>query len=87
MFCTLYRYMDVKDSQQNCAYRMWGFFMCTIDMMEYQLLVDCLIPLWNGKGLYGTSHRVLDSLIPYSHTCQWTGMGLYGTSHHVLDTV
>ena len=24
MFCTLYKYMDVKDSQQNYAYRMWG---------------------------------------------------------------
>ena len=23
-FCTLYKYMDVTDSQQNYAYRMWG---------------------------------------------------------------
>ncbi len=42
---------------------------CTRDMMKYQLLVDCRIPLWNGKGLYGTSHHVLDTLIPYSLTC------------------
>ena len=56
------QYTLVKDSQHNCAYKMWGFFTCTRDMMEYQLLVDCLIPLWNGKGLYGTSHHVLDTV-------------------------
>ena len=42
---------------------------CTRDMMEYQLLVDCRIPLWNGMGLYGTSDHVLDTLSPYSRTC------------------
>ena len=46
-----------------------GSCTCTRDMMEYQLLVDCRIPLWNGKGLYGTSHHVLNTLIPYSRTC------------------
>ena len=46
-----------------------GSCTCTRDMMEYQLLADCRIPLWNGKGLYGTSHHVLDTLIPYSRIC------------------
>ncbi len=55
-----------------------GSCTCTRDMMEYQLLVDCQIPLWNGKGLYGTSHHVLDTLIPYSRTCTMERHGTVG---------
>ena len=79
MFCTLYRYLP-RIPHKIVLLGCGGSCMCTRDMMEYQLLVDCRIPLWNGKGLYGTSHHALDTLIPYSRTCT---MDRHGTVWYI----
>ena len=43
---TLYKYMSRIPTKLGFG----GSCTCTRDMMEYQLLLDCRIPLWNGHS-------------------------------------